>query len=177
MNYACSHLEIFHFKKDKIILHAAKSSDPFLFILISGKMDNDNYNDYEDRKNTGSQKVKLTNPKYTFWTLGDSVIPQLEHALILKKTPMVKCLTDCTFVYFDQKSFKEFLKKMKASTKNRKIQFAVSNPAFNLISEKFILRFIQCFHLREFKKNQIILKEKESIKYIYVVLTGEFQVI
>ena len=176
MNFACSHLQIFTFKKDNIILQAAKQSNPFLFILISGKMTNDDYNDYEKRKNTGSQIAKLTNPKYTFWSLGESVISQLKISISLRKTSKIICLTDCTFVYFDQKSFLELLQKLKNSNKKRKLQCTVSNPAFLSVSEKFHSKFIQCFHQMEFKKNQLVIKEKDPISNIYVVINGEFQV-
>jgi CRP-like cAMP-binding protein len=91
----------------------------------------------------------------------------------------VKCLTECQLLSVSKHDYQKLLKKYDDRDKEQSLKFYRDLPYFDNWTRSNLLRLLECFQPRFFKKDQIVLHEGQhpSGRYMFIIRDGEFEVI
>lgn len=75
----------------------------------------------------------------------------------------------------DRQSYKKVLGKIEQKRLNQSIDFLQSLPFFNSWTRSTISKFQYLFERKEFIRNQIVYTEGDHADFVYLILSGEFE--
>ena len=106
----------------------------------------------------------------------------LIHEGNLGRIGAVKCLTECHIISVSKHEYQKLIKRFVDKEKEHSLKFYRELPYFEFWTRSNLLRLIECFQPRFFKKDQVVIHEgqhasEEFGRFMFIIKDGEFDVI
>jgi hypothetical protein len=89
----------------------------------------------------------------------------------------VQCLEDCAFAIVNKANYQKVLEKQQLYNLDLKVKFLRQIPFLAHWSNTSLKRFIAALTEKHYARGNSIVEEGENVKYVYIVKSGEFEVI
>lgn len=125
-----------------------------------------------------AQKLKENDPGFfTIAYLSDGQAFG-EMALIHNKPRMatVRCVQKTHLIVLTKEAFEAVIGKMEKRLLNEKLDFMQNLPFFNMVARNTIARITYSLKKKTFNKGQIIFKEGDDAKTVYLIMSGEVEI-
>lgn len=101
-----------------------------------------------------------------------------ELALISNKTraATIRCLENTHFAVLSKEGYEKVLGKIEHAKLNKLVDFLKSVPTFKHWSKSALLKLTYFFKKKSFIRNQVVYKEGDNSKFLYVIKEGEFEI-
>ncbi|KAL4432492.1 hypothetical protein ABPG74_013346 [Tetrahymena malaccensis] len=160
--------------------------------FVTNSSSSSTYKMYQEQKKVVEQQIKgldlekLENGAHFFvnntfkynhaFTSGDGLV--FGELGILNKKPRaatIICLEDCYFGYLSSQNYQQILMKKEKASLVKKREFIESTLIQNMLSGEKMSKISYYFHKRKYQNGEIVFKEGEAAKYVYLVKKGEIE--
>lgn len=87
------------------------------------------------------------------------------------------CNKECHFAIVNKHDYNNLLKSIKNQVQTQLAEFLRHMPFISQWSLTHLSKLSEYFEKQSFIMNQVIIKEKDPVKYIYLVKSGEYEII
>ncbi|EAS03345.1 cyclic nucleotide-binding domain protein (macronuclear) [Tetrahymena thermophila SB210] len=160
--------------------------------FVTNSSSSSTYKMYQEQKKVIEQQIKgldlekLENGAHFFvnntfkynhaFTSGDGLV--FGELGILNKKPRaatIICLEDCYFGYLSSQNYQQILMKKEKASLVKKREFIESTLIQNMLSGEKMSKISYYFHKRKYQNGEIVFKEGDATKYVYLVKKGEIE--
>ncbi|KAL4476007.1 hypothetical protein ABPG72_007893 [Tetrahymena utriculariae] len=160
--------------------------------FVTNSSSSSTYKMYQEQKKVIEQQIKgidlekLENGAHFFvnntfkynhaFTSGDGLV--FGELGILNKKPRaatIICLEDCYFGYLSSQNYQQILMKKEKASLIKKREFIESTLIQNMLSGEKMSKISYYFHKRKYQNGEIVFKEGDAAKYVYLIKKGEIE--
>lgn len=89
----------------------------------------------------------------------------------------VTCASTCFFATLCKSDYMQILSKIELKQQQKKIDFLLQQPFFKFYTSHQVKKIVHCFSIENYTINQTIYQQGNQPQYLYIVLSGDFDIV